>query len=140
MEDSVPTRGERNKNPGNLDRAGTQWLGMSADQSGDSRFIVFDDATHGIRALMRVLLSYQRRDGINTVRGIVDRWAPAIENDTPAYIGDMVRETGFAADDILDFTDLATIQALARGLIHHENGRVVYSDQTIADASILALA
>lgn len=113
---------------------------MSADQSGDARFIVFDDATHGIRALMKVLLSYHRRDGINTVRGVVGRWAPAVENDTPAYIGDMVRETGFAADEILDFTDLATIESLAKGLIHHENGRVIYSDQTLADAATLALA
>jgi hypothetical protein len=79
-------RGIRNNNPGNIDRNTTKWQGMADDQSSDPRFVVFKTPQAGIRALAKILLTYQNHDGLKTVRGIIGRWAPAVENNTSAYV------------------------------------------------------
>ena len=53
-------RGIRNNNPGNIDRNATKWQGM-ADKQDDPRFIVFTSPQYGIRAMARVLLTYQSK-------------------------------------------------------------------------------
>ena len=50
-------RGIRNKNPGNI-KLGTKWDGL-ADEQSDPVFCVFSEAVWGIRALMRILLTYR---------------------------------------------------------------------------------
>lgn len=143
----TPTRGERNCNPGNIDRTpGTIWKGQSPDQSGDPRFVVFTSAVWGIRALARVLLTYSRvyphgtpRD-IDTVREIINRWAPPHENDTGAYVAAVSRVLGIGADGTIDVTDPEIMESLVRGIIRHENGRIVYEDDLITDGVQRALA
>ena len=66
-------RGIRNNNPGNIERGKDRWLGMSADQSGDPRFLVFDKPEAGLRAIMRLLINYQERHDIKTVRDAINR-------------------------------------------------------------------
>lgn len=134
------TRGERNFNPGNIDRNATKWQGMAADQSGDSRFVVFVDPVFGIRALARVVLSYYRKNHLNTVRDIIDRWAPPVENDTGAYVNAVCKDCGVQPDDPINPEDPDTLEQLARGIIQHENGRVVYDDATIVKGIEMALA
>lgn len=115
-------RGIRNRNPGNLERGADRWLGMSQDQSGDSRFLVFDTDEAGIRALMRVLINYQERHGIYTVRKAIDRWAPSVENNTNAYVQHVSRLTGFDPDEKLDFLDRHICVELTKAIVRHENG------------------
>jgi hypothetical protein len=124
------TRGERNNNPGNIERTGENWQGMSADQSGDARFIVFDSAEYGIRALGKLLKNYQAQ-GYNTIESIINRYAPGSENDTAAYINHVAQITGFAPDTPLDMNDPAQLHMLIQAIITHENGRNVYADATI---------
>jgi hypothetical protein len=124
------TRGERNNNPGNIERTGENWQGMSADQSGDSRFIVFDSPEYGIRALGKLLQNYQRQ-GFNTISTIISRYAPGSENDTVAYINHVSAITGFAPDDPLDLNDPAALNLVIQAIITHENGRNVYAAETI---------
>jgi len=135
----METRGERNNNPGNIDRSSVVWQGMSADQSSDSRFIVFTDPVPGIRALAKVLLSYFRKYGLNTVRGIIDRWAPPSENNTGAYVNHVASVLGVGSDDLIDVTDAHTLEVLTRAIIEHENGRCIYDDATIVGGIDLAL-
>ncbi len=79
-------RGVRNHNPGNIERdARTRWQGQAARQS-DPRFVVFTAPEWGIRAMARVLITYQDRHGCNTVAKIINRWAPPGENATSAYV------------------------------------------------------
>lgn len=146
MSTAEPTRGERNKNPGNIDRNTIKWKGMAPDQSGDPRFIVFDAPVWGIRALARNLLSYSRlyaekdpRD-IDTVREVINRWAPPGENDTTAYINAVAKQVGVGPDDHIDMADEVVMRALVTAIIDHENGRVVYDAATIADGVTRALA
>ena len=121
-------RGLRNNNPGNIDRkAGTTWRGMSADQSTDSRFVVFEAPEWGIRAIARVLKSYRAR-GVDTLREVITTWAPPTENDTVSYITQVARVTGLSPDDPV--TD-GHLPSLIAAIIQHENGQQPYSQDVI---------
>lgn len=133
------TRGERNRNPGNLDRNNIMWEGMSAEQS-DQRFVTFSDVTYGIRALARTLLSYYRKHGLHTVRGIIDRWAPPTENDTGAYVNHVADELGVTPDETINVENPLVLEKLTIAIIKHENGRCIYDDPTIVAAIDKALA
>jgi len=125
-------RGIRNNNPGNVDRGTDRWLGMSADQSGDPRFIVFSTPEHGIRCVMRLLITYHEKHSLNTLRGILNRWAPAkgknpttgaeYTQNTAGYIGHASRLSGFDPDEQLDLFDRETNLRVTQAIIRHENG------------------
>ena len=115
-------RGMRNNNPGNIERGKDRWLGMSADQSGDPRFLVFDKPESGVRAVMRLLINYQERHDIKTLRGAIDRWAPPGENNTGAYVQHVARQTGLDPDEPIDFLDEYICTAVTKAIIRHENG------------------
>lgn len=123
----IPTRGERNNNPGNIERNNIQWKGLSKDQSGDKRFAVFDTPEDGIRALSKLLLNYQRIHGLNTVRQIINRWAPPNENDTGSYVNAVAADIGVGPDDAVNLNDADVLAKLVEAIIHHENGRVIYA-------------
>lgn len=139
-------RGIRNNNPGNIDRQpGVRWQGQSADQSSDSRFVVFDAPQYGIRAIARTLITYQdkrrARNGsrIDSVAEIIDRWAPPAENNTSAYQRQVAKALGKAVDDeTVDVYDYATMCALVMAIIRHENGLMPYSADVIERGLLLA--
>lgn len=82
-------RGVRNNNPGNIDRTNTIWLGedrSAAALASEKRFCVFETPQASFRALAKTLLTYQRKHGLRTVRDMISRWAPSVENNTEAYI------------------------------------------------------
>lgn len=124
----MTSRGIRNNNPGNIDRGKAPWKGMSKDQSGDARFIVFDGPEWGIRAIARILRNY-RSYGVDTIAEIISRWAPPVENDTQSYIQAVAKAVG--ADPYAPITD-EQIPALVEAIIKHENGEQPYSRETIA--------
>lgn len=124
-------RGIRNNNPGNIDRTNERWQGMSADQSADERFVVFDSAEWGIRALTKVLRNYGLRHDINSVRGVIERWAPSVENNTEAYINQVASALGVNPDQIIDLQDPDTLQPLVTAIIKHENGQQPYTAELI---------
>ena len=70
-------RGIRNNNPGNIRRNGDPWQGLAKDQT-DREFFTFQSAVYGIRALARLLITYQDKYGLCTIEGIITRWAPAM--------------------------------------------------------------
>ena len=54
-----PARGERNNNPGNI-RHGSKWQGLSAQQT-DPSFCQFVSPEYGIRAIYKLLQTYQKK-------------------------------------------------------------------------------
>lgn len=132
-------RGIRNHNPGNIDRTADKWQGMAADQSSDSRFVVFVAPQWGIRAMVKVLLSYQRKHGIKTIRGIINRWAPPNENNTDAYVSQVAKACGVDPDDTIDIENKAVLRALVSSIIKHENGQQPYGTGVIELGIDLAL-
>lgn len=126
-------RGIRLNNPGNIDRNTTKWQGMSKDQSGDSRFVVFDHAKWGIRALAKTLMTYQSKHGLNTIRGIINRWAPPVENDTGSYVNAVAKAVGVKPDQKIDVTDAEIMFPLVEAIIKHENGVQPYEDGLLVE-------
>ena len=123
-------RGIRNHNPGNIERVpGTVWRGMATDQSADPRFIVFTAPQWGIRAMARILKNYATQ-GYRSVAQILTRYAPSIENDTASYIASVSQRLGVDPRAPLALND-ATLAALVKALIQHENGVQPYSDDII---------
>lgn len=126
---SSAARGLRNNNPGNIEASSANpWEGQTGS---DGRFATFESPEHGIRALGKNLLSYQRQ-GIDTVSEVVNRWAPASDgNDTNSYISALCKNLGVGANDQLDMTNPSTLAALCAGIVNHENGNQPYSEEQI---------
>lgn len=129
--DPKASRGERNNNPGNLVKTGgMRFDGQITGQ--DERFASFATPEHGIRALALNLKRYNDKYGLNTVAGIINRWAPSNENDTGAYVGMVSKALGVSANQPLDMNSPQVVASLTSAIIQHENGRMAYSDEQIA--------
>ena len=95
---SIP-RGIRNNNPLNIRRSKDKWKGMRAVQS-DAQFCQFESLEWGWRAAFYLLTrTYYHKYRLFTIRSIVQKWAPAIENNTKAYIANVSRLTGIGPDE-----------------------------------------
>ena len=132
----MQTRGLRNNNPGNIRHGSSRWQGMSADQSKDKSFVQFDEPEYGIRALTVLLRNYQSRYGLNTVREIINRWAPPTENDTGAYVAHVAREANLNPDAEININD--HIVPIVTTIIKHENGLNPYPAELISKGISLA--
>lgn len=126
------TRGERNNNPGNIRLSSAPWQGKVGGS--DTAFETFADAKAGIRALAVNLRTYQNRHGLDTIRAIITRYAPASENNTAAYVRAVANAVGTGPDDQIDLSSDGTLTALVAAIITHENGRNVYTWSDIAAA------
>jgi hypothetical protein len=113
-------RGIRNNNPLNIRKNAINWQGAIGD---DGAFIQFDNTINGIRAAARLLKTYRDKYGLNSVAGIVSRWAPPSENDTQSYINSVAQKTGVFEHQILNDEDYPN---LIRAMIYHENGQQPY--------------
>lgn len=130
------TRGERNNNPGNIVKSDIFWQGEIT--GADGRFETFQKPEYGIRAIARVVKNYAAKYGLNTVRGIINRYAPPVENNTNAYVAAVANELGVSPDTPLNLSDFNTLLALVTAIIRHENGRVAYSPSFLTYAVSLA--
>ncbi|WP_338505122.1 hypothetical protein VRC35_11185 [Erwinia aphidicola] len=128
-------RGVRNNNPGNIVATDQKWEGQTGS---DGSYAQFATPEHGIRALGKNLLSYQRQ-GFDTVEQIIGRWAPPHENDTAAYIKTVAGKIGVAPGDKLELTNIGTLTSLSKAIMQHENGQMKFTDQQIGSGLQAAL-
>lgn len=130
------TRGIRNNNPGNMRfNPRITWRGqIGADADG---FVIFATPEDGIHALTVNLRNQQRLHALNTVADIITKYAPGNENDTAAYITDVAARMGVAPGDYINLENDATLAAMVRAVIHHENGKQPYTVAMI-DAQVAA--
>jgi hypothetical protein len=145
---ATQTRGERNNNPGNIERVkANPWQGQLSDADyaktsealkNGGRFDVFSAVEYGIRALASLLVNYQDKHGLRTIRGIAGRWAPSSENNTGAYVAHVAALSGFGPDALLDLHSHDHLAPLVKAIITHENGRCLYSDAVIDDGLLRA--
>jgi|TARA_Y100000114_G_scaffold23596_1_gene19347 hypothetical protein len=124
---SLP-RGIRNHNPGNI-KLGTAWDGLS-DEQNDDVFCQFKEPVWGLRALVRILLTYRFNYDIKTIEKIIHRWAPPIENDTDNYIKYVCAATSKEKDEELE-NSIEDYLPLVKAIIRMENGDQPYEDDVI---------
>ncbi|MBK5072217.1 structural protein [Budviciaceae bacterium CWB-B4] len=130
------SRGIRNNNPGNIDyNPENNWKGqLPFDSVLEKRFCRFQSAEYGIRALMSLLGTYQRKYKLRTVAALINRWAPTNENNTSAYVNGVAKDLGVSPVQEISVSDKKTAIALAKAIVRHENGSQPYPDETFEKA------
>lgn len=108
-------------NPLNIRRDGTQWEGLSPSQP-DAEFCTFTTNAFGFRAAFRILITYADKYNLNTVQGIVGRWAPPSENDTTSYIAAVCKRTGFTPNEVIAPKSWADGSKLLYAMTEQESG------------------
>lgn len=119
-------RGIRNNNPGNL----RSW----GDMPREDGFARFPTPEAGLAAMIKNLQVQQSKHGLNTIAGIIGRWAPPNENDTAGYVGNVSKQTGFGAHQPLDLTDKKTVAPLISSMIRQEGNSAGYSKDMVEKA------
>lgn len=122
-------RGIRNNNPGNLNFVGQ--AGATKEGGPNGRFAVFGNMRQGVAALVKQIGLYVGR-GKNTIRKIIETYAPAFENNTQAYIEAVSKAVGLSSDEPLDINNANQVMALVRAITDHENGKGFVSDADIS--------
>lgn len=130
-----PARGERNNNPGNI-RHGSKWQGLSAQQT-DKDFCQFVSPEYGIRAIYKLLQTYQKKYELNTVESIIDRYAPPNENNTTGYINRAAKDIGVSVNEHINVSSKSVAIALATAIVGVELGYQPYSQKVFEDAWLL---
>lgn len=120
-EKKQPSRGIRNNNPGNIKRSNDPWQGLSYVQA-DPEFFQFKTMAYGIRALARILITYQDKYNIRTIKEVAQRYAPQNENDTVNYYMVVSEVSKIHENKILNFHNYEDLEPIIRGIIFIENG------------------
>ncbi|OFV05278.1 structural protein [Morganella sp. HMSC11D09] len=131
-----PARGERNNNPGNIDyNPANKWQGqLPHDPKIESRFCRFQSPEYGIRAIYKLLQTYQTKYGLNSVKAIINKYAPPNENNTGNYINRAAADIGIGINDHLNTKDKKTGIALATAIVGVELGYQPYSPDVFEKA------
>ena len=117
-----PPRGIRNNNPLNI-RVGNNWVGERQHQT-DGVFEQFESMEYGVRAAFIILRNYINKYKLNTVRKIVNRWAPKSENNVDKYIAVVCQFSGLKPDIPLKFNKRTAV-ALFKAMCIMECGQVI---------------
>lgn len=90
--------GLRNNNPLNIRVSSNQWQGKVPS---DNAFEKFSSLEYGIRAGVINLRTYFNQYGLNTIRGIINKWAPPTENQTSSYVSYVSNTLNISPDTVL---------------------------------------
>ena len=121
-------RGIRNNNPLNI-RKGNNWKGERQPQS-DPSFEEFESIQMGLRAGFIILRNYQRislapKMRANTIRKIINRWAPTSENNTLKYIETVAKRSGLNPDELIAYRDKPRMLAVVEAMCFVECGQAI---------------
>ena len=114
------TRGQRNNNPGNIRKSATAWEGEVLPGADDA-FCTFETMGYGYRAMFVLLKNYIGK-GYDTIDKIINRWAPSSENNTQAYIANVVARTGIGKDQAIEYSNGEDMKKLVAAISWQENG------------------
>lgn len=119
-------RGIRNNNPLNIRRnPKNNWVGkLEGGELLDKEFEVFTSIEYGCRAALKLLRKYIK-DGYNTPRKIIQRWAPPVENNTTAYLNMVCYWSDLEPYTVISHEDKDKLCRLAAAMARYENGVIV---------------
>ena len=111
----------RYNNPGAVEFK--PWMAQHGAKLGPGgRYAQFDTPEQGYGVMSKILDTYQNKHGLNTVGGIVNRWAPSNvdNNSTGTYISSVASRLGVKPDQPLGPEHR---QPLMQAMAHYEAGR-----------------
>jgi len=115
------TRNWRNNNPGNLEYNNyTKGLGAIGT---DGRFAIFPSMEAGFKAQMHMLTKGKNYKNL-TLAQAIQRYAPPSENNTSAYIAQVVKTSGVPAGTIMGQMSEAQAMAVVKAMANHEGAKV----------------
>jgi len=121
------SRGISNCNPGNIRISKVKYLG-EVIPSKDKSFKQFSTMAWGYRAMFVLLHTYSK-NGYKTIRQMINRYAPPIENHTENYIKFVAERAKVFADVEVDTTDPAEIIPVVSAMSQMENGVAAVVEQ-----------
>ena len=122
------SRGYKNNNPGNI-RINSDVFEGEVRPSADKSFKQFKSMAYGYRAMFIVIRTYIQRHKLNTIRGIISRYAPSNENHTENYIRVVSERSGIPENDIVYPDNREMMVRIVAAMSFVENGReAVMSD------------
>lgn len=131
------SRGLRNRNPGNIRCSAVRYRGEIIP-SKDKAFKQFETMAYGYRAMFVLLDTYARRHGLHTIRTMIDRYAPPVENDTRAYVTTVSRLSGIDADAPIDTRRHDQMVAVVAAMSRVENGTEAVMEEVEQGWSLFA--
>lgn len=120
-QDLDKTKGQRNNNPLNIRPFGKKQPGQTGVTS--DKFIVFESVEYGYRTAIKLLWEYYI-EGNNTIRKIVNKWAPpkVDNNSTSNYVAFVAKQSGIAADKKLNFNTRDDYDKVIIAMSQYESG------------------
>lgn len=142
----MPTRGERNNNPLNMDFIRNDpYLGQIDIEKippgirETARFGVYDTPEHGIRAGAEQLL-HDWNAGARTIARLATRWAPVEDDNNPtSYANTVANRVGVDKSQEINLFDETILIMVVVAFIFEEQGRCIYASDVVAAACASAL-
>ncbi|WP_395048386.1 hypothetical protein, partial [Flavobacterium sp.] len=98
------------------------WQGkIPLSKNTDGKFEQFETMELGIRAMFKDLINDINK-GKNTVRKLINEYAPPSENNTSQYIKDVSKSIGVTADEKIFSVNSTFLLMLGKAIIKKENG------------------
>jgi hypothetical protein len=125
------SRGYKNNNPGNIrltyDEQGHKTFWTGEIEGKDKSFKTFKTIEYGYRAMFITLSSYFKKN-YNTIELIINRYAPAEDNNNPdSYINTVSKQSGITKDKIIQ--DDEELKKVIAAMSFVENGVHANIDQ-----------
>ncbi|MDR2064565.1 MAG: structural protein P5 [Prevotellaceae bacterium] len=116
------SRGLKNNNPGNIRISTTKYLG-EVQPSQDRSFKQFKEMRYGYRAMFVLLHSYQRKYGLKTIKQMIYRYAPPLDNNnTDGYVSRVSKDSGVDAAAEITATNKDVMIPVVAAMSAVENG------------------
>ena len=122
------SRGYLNRNPGNIRHSRVMYQG-EVSPSKDASFKQFQSMAYGFRAMFVLLHTYSTKYHLNTLRAMIERYAPPEENETTEYVNFVSTRTKIADIQSVDTLNQRQMVSIVMAMARMENG----SDPDFAD-------
>ena len=106
--------------------AGITNYGNIRPEGKSTGFQTYATPEEGLSAIDKNLQSYGKK-GVNTLEGVISRWAPPSENDTPTLIANASKRLGLDPKQALDLGNPAVRQAVGTAIMLQEHGNKIFT-------------
>ncbi|HBZ17495.1 MAG TPA: hypothetical protein DEO73_17285 [Pantoea sp.] len=127
---SPSTLATRNNNPLNIRfNQKNDWAGKGGDNG--TGFEQFDTPDHGLRAGIKLIRNHIN-NGNDTISSLINKWAPAGDNNDPVqYAQSVSQQTGIPVDAKLNPNDPQQMTAVAKAMARQEGYGAPVSDSQL---------